>query len=96
MQRSLLLLVAFALLLSIAQMVWVQCTYGELYTFTGEAAGDVFGWSVSSAGDVDGDGYDDLMVGAPGYSACTGRAYVYSGKTSGLLYTFTGETIYSF
>lgn len=34
------------------------------YTFTGETAGDEFGFSVAGAGDVDNDGFDDLIVGA--------------------------------
>lgn len=33
--------------------------------FTGEAAGDEAGFSVAGAGDVDNDGYDDLLIGAP-------------------------------
>lgn len=34
-------------------------------TLAGEATGDEFGWSVAPAGDVDGDGYADVIVGAP-------------------------------
>ena len=34
------------------------------FTLTGIDAGDRSGWSVSSAGDVNGDGYDDLIIGA--------------------------------
>jgi len=90
----LLVIAAFALWLGTASPVWAQITYGELYTFTGAAVFDNFGLSVSGAGDVNNDGYSDLIVGAYGNDAGgsnAGRAYVYSGQTGGLLYTFTGE-----
>jgi peptidase E len=34
------------------------------FVIIGESAGNQSGWSVSSAGDVNGDGLDDLIVGA--------------------------------
>jgi N-acetylneuraminic acid mutarotase len=46
------------------------------------ASVDIFGWSVSTAGDVNGDGYSDVIVGAYGYSLYTGRAYIYYGGSS--------------
>jgi hypothetical protein len=51
-------------------------------TLTGAAAGDFFGYSVSGAGDVNGDGYGDVIVGAYQNNAggsTAGRAYVYYG-----------------
>ncbi|MGD9099252.1 MAG: Calx-beta domain-containing protein [Anaerolineae bacterium] len=47
----------------------------------------VLGQSVETAGDVNGDGYDDVIVGASGYDngqTNEGRAYVYHGSASGL------------
>ena len=52
---------------------------------TGEAAGDYFGYSVSTAGDVNGDGYSDVIVGAYSNDAGgsdAGRAYIYFGGAS--------------
>lgn len=69
-------------------------TWTPLHTFTGEDAGSNFGWDVASAGDVDNDGRDDVIIGAPLYSdplTNLGRAYVYSGAVGTLLHTFTGE-----
>ena len=37
----------------------------HLYTFNGDSAGDHFGESVGGAGDVNKDGFADLIVGAP-------------------------------
>ncbi|NIA69373.1 hypothetical protein HBA54_12300 [Pelagibius litoralis] len=57
------------------------------FVIIGEAAGDQAGVSVSSAGDVNGDGFDDLIVGVPGdffeYSNADGAAYVVFGKAGG-------------
>ena len=45
-----------------------------------------FGFSVSTAGDVNGDGYSDIIVGAPYYDngeSNEGKAFVYHGNSSG-------------
>jgi len=63
-----------------------------LLTLTGETAGEGFGTSPSNAGDVDGDGRDDLIVGAWQYAGAAlsgGRAYLYSGRDGTLIKTFT-------
>ncbi len=47
-----------------------------------------FGWSVATAGDVNGDGYDDIIIGAKFYDgdlADCGRAYVYYGSEDGII-----------
>jgi len=52
---------------------------------TGEAGADIFGLSIASAGDVNGDGYCDAIVGASYNDAGgenTGRAYIYFGGIS--------------
>ena len=49
----------------------------------GEAAmNNFFGSSVSIAGDVNKDGYDDIIVGAYGYNNYTGKVYLFSDSTS--------------
>jgi len=54
------------------------------WTALGENDGDEFGFAVGTAGDVNGDGYADLVVGASGYGALRGKVYVYHGGSTGL------------
>lgn len=52
----------------------------------GVATGDESGYSISSAGDVNGDGFDDVIVGAPKTDSNgdnSGTSYVVFGKASG-------------
>ena len=68
-------------------------------TLSGSSAGMEFGGALASAGDVDQDGYDDVIIGAPGYSSGTGRAFVYHGSASGLTSattTLTGPSAASY
>ena len=54
------------------------------WTAVGEGTGHYFGSSVATAGDVNGDGYSDVFVGAYGDATNTGKAYVYLGGSTGL------------
>ncbi|MCB9634703.1 MAG: FG-GAP repeat protein, partial [Sandaracinus sp.] len=47
-------------------------------------AGGAFGSGISPVADLNGDGYVDLVVGAPGAEGGEGRAYVFLGGASGL------------
>jgi len=67
---------------------------GPRFSYVGENSGDNLGSEVNNAGDFNGDGYDDIIVGAPDNDAAgfnAGRVYIYSGKTGLLLLLVTGE-----
>ncbi|MEO7082305.1 MAG: VCBS repeat-containing protein, partial [Flavobacteriales bacterium] len=69
------------------------------WTGTGENMEDLYGYVVASAGDVNGDGYGDVLVGAPAYPNYTwrGKLYLYLGSSTGLsatpAWTKTGENV---
>jgi hypothetical protein len=82
---------AFALLVTV--LVGESITE-VLYTLVSpnEEASGYFGGSVSGAGDVNGDGYDDVVLGAYGESPSSnpnlsGRSYVFDGQTGNALHT---------
>jgi len=50
------------------------------FTINGINSQDVSGWSVSRAGDVNGDGLDDILIGAAGAYNKTGQSYVVFGN----------------
>lgn len=63
-----------------------QSLSGADYVIQGESSGHFFGTAVASGGDVDGDGTDDVLVGAPpadGEAPGGGRVYVFYGSDLG-------------
>ena len=55
-------------------------------SFIGESSGDIAGLALGNAGDVDGDGYDDFIIGAPQNSeggAAAGQSYLILGGSGG-------------
>ena len=62
------------------------------FSLEGVQTGDKSGYSVSSAGDVNGDGFDDLIVGASGTNSNTGSSYVVFGSNSTGAVTFLGSS----
>ncbi len=57
------------------------------WTATGDQPFATFGMALSTAGDVNGDGFHDVIIGAPGHhndDGTLGRVYVYHGSSSGL------------
>lgn len=82
-----------------------QADEGRVFVYHGSAAGlsptaswtaesdqvaAYFGTSVSTAGDVNGDGYSDVIIGAPAYDngqSGEGRAFIYLGSATGLAAT---------
>jgi len=74
-------------------------------SFYGEATDDNLGKAVSSAGDVNNDGFDDFLIGAPSADQWAGKAYLVLGKATGWAFdtavstadaSFLGEAPYDY
>jgi hypothetical protein len=68
--------------------LWSARTGGLIRTLQGEKTGDLFGWDVDGVADLDGDGVEDVIVGAPKHEGTTtdsGAAYVFSGADGAVI-----------
>jgi len=79
-------------------VVYSGADHSVLYEWIG-GAGDTFGYDVNKAGDINGDGYGDVIVGAAfaDFTASrAGRVYVFSGANGSVLWTVDGSEADSF
>jgi FG-GAP repeat protein len=72
-----------------AVYLYSGATMNLLRSWDGPEYNSRFGGSVRSAGDVDGDGRGDVIIGAM-FSGGNGEAFVYSGATGNLIYRWRG------
>lgn len=71
-----------------------ESAYSADYRIHSDLVGTQFGTSVGGAGDVNGDGFADLLVGAPGFDGGEtdeGAVFVYDGSAAGIRKTGNRE-----
>src|SRR5688572_11028833 len=80
-----------------APVIRPAAAQAALQVLPGALPGDRRGWSVAGAGDIDGDGRADLLVGAYHDDSPTvekfGSVKLYSGLTGALLHVFYEDQI---
>ncbi len=74
-------------------------TWSGIHFWNDSQSASGYGTRVASAGDVNGDGYDDVLVGAPFWKDASGTpvgaVWVYSGATGAVLWNWTGAAAWS-
>jgi hypothetical protein len=63
-----------------------------IFEFDGPSPGAQLGNAIASAGDVNGDGFPDFVLGASRDQDGEGSAFVYSGRNGAVMYHFLGST----
>ena len=61
-------------------MTFNYCTINQDRIIVGQSINDNFGYSVSADGDINNDGFNDLIIGALGQNGNRGAAYVFYGN----------------
>ncbi|HZL98743.1 MAG TPA: integrin alpha [Planctomycetota bacterium] len=70
---------------------WSGADGSLLLGLIGPSPNSRFGWCIDGVGDVNGDGFDDLVVGSPGEGSSQGAVRVYSGADGGILHHLPGS-----
>jgi len=76
-----------------AARMWSGASKSVIDTIVNTDTNTLFGWAIGSAGDLDADGHDDLIVGEPLWGpngTLQGRIQVFSGDDSSVLLSATG------
>ena len=73
--------------------VYSGATFVRIYTLTGSAPGDYFGWGLASVGDTDSDGVPDLLIRS---YRDEGQVSVHSGVDGSLRYTLYPTARYEY